>query len=80
MKKETQFKIIEGKIDLPRLFVQSGLGKRKDSVIDKFYLEAIKALSQQCQEFKKIIKKVSGKEPSSGRYNACEEILKAIDK
>ena len=40
---------------ISRLFVQSGLCKRKDPVIDKFYLQVQKALSNQRKEHLKNI-------------------------
>ena len=41
---------VKEKVSIGRLFVQSGLCKRKDPVIDKFYLKIVNALSDQKEE------------------------------
>ena len=39
----------------------------------------IDALKKQRQEFRKVVEEVEKVNESNGRYNACQEILKAIE-
>ena len=57
----------------------------KENVCRNIYNKGVKAFfkkqfQNQRQEFEDIVKKVNDRNESNGRYNACREILKELNK